>query len=294
MSPLRYPGSKRKMLPALQQLIEANIPQPELFIEPFCGGASVSLGLLETGAVQRAVLADKNPLLASFWVEATTNPERLIADMNREPVTVERWEYWRKAKPRSPRNQALKCLFLNRTTFSGIIGGSAGPIGGRAQTSEYKIDCRFDKTTLARRIRTVGELAKAGKIVGVFEASWQETVRRAEYLAADYSKDATVFYLDPPYIQKADKLYDLSFSEFDHRLLARFLTEETSHRWILSYDKAALVRELYVGRPGVHRFGSRHTYTMKGSKRSTPVPGREVIFTNLPNDPTQLERTTAQ
>lgn len=286
MSPLRYPGSKRKMLPSIHQLIIGNIPRPELLVEPFCGGASVSLGLLEVDAVERVLLADLDPLVTAFWRIATTDAEWLVRAMEKEPVTVERWDHWRRTNPRSDRNRALKCLFLNRTTFSGIIGGTAGPIGGRSQSSEYSIDCRFEKEPLARRIRNVKRLADDGRIVGVFGGRWQDTIRYAEYLAADYESKATVFYLDPPYIEKASRLYDRPFAECDHRELARFLTEETDHRWILSYDREPLVLDLYRDKPGVSEFRVTHHYTMSGNRRK-PVPGREILLTNLPTDPTQ-------
>lgn len=287
MSPLRYPGSKRKMLPSIQQLIEGNIPKPELFVEPFCGGASVALGLLEMGAVERVLLADLDPLIAAFWRTVITDVDWLIKAMNKEKVTVERWDYWRSTKPRSQRNRALKCLFLNRTTFSGIIGGNAGPIGGRAQTSPYKIDCRFEKGALARRLRTVNELAEAGRIVGVFEGRWQNAIDHAEDFASNYEKDATVYYLDPPYIEKANRLYERPFADRDHRELARYLTEESRHRWILSYDREPLVLDLYRNKPGVSEFRVTHHYTMSGNRRK-PIPGREILFTNLPNDPTRM------
>lgn len=286
MSPLRYPGSKRKMLPSIQQVIEGNIPKPELFVEPFCGGASVSLGLLEMNAVERVILADLDPLIASFWLEATLNADRLIDDMMNEPVTLERWDFWRAKNPRSSRMRALKCLFLNRTTFSGIIGGSAGPIGGRAQSSKYTIDCRFEKEPLARRIRNVQSLANAGRIVGVFQERWQEAILRSEVIASEFPADATLFYLDPPYIEKASRLYERPFSDRDHHALASFLGEDTKHRWILSYDREPLVLDLYRNRVGIREFRVTHHYTMSGNRRR-PIPGREIIFTNLPNDPTK-------
>jgi DNA adenine methylase len=37
-----------------------------LFVKPFCGGASVALGLLELGAAQRVLLADLDPLVVAF------------------------------------------------------------------------------------------------------------------------------------------------------------------------------------------------------------------------------------
>ncbi|PEG33544.1 hypothetical protein CQY20_30140 [Mycolicibacterium agri] len=289
MSPLRYPGSKRKMVPAIRQLIDANEPPPELFVEPFCGGASVSLGLLAQDAVERVLLADLDPLVAAFWYEVTTKGEALVKDMRKLEVTVDEWDRWRKMRPRSSRSKALKCLFLNRTTFSGIIGGRAGPIGGRAQESEYTIDCRFNKDAIAERILNVHRLAKEGRIVDVLSSRWQGTLDHAGWYAAEYNPKATIFYLDPPYIEKADRLYELAFDEFDHRQLAEHL-RGTTHRWILSYDAEPLVLRCYRGLGDIHEYRVVHHYTMTGA-RSSPVPGREVLFTNLPNDPTRRERT---
>ena len=290
MSPLRYPGSKRKMVPAIRQLIDANEPPPKLLVEPFCGGASVSLGLLAQDAVERVLLADFDPLVAAFWYEATTNGEALVKDMRKLEVSVAEWDRRRGMRPRSSRSKALKCLFLNRTTFSGILEGRAGPIGGRAQQSDYPIDCRFNKDAIAERILNVYRLAKEGRIVGVLSSRWQGTLDHAAWHAAEYEPKATIFYLDPPYIEKADRLYDLAFDEHEHRQLADHL-RGTTHRWILSYDTEPLALGCYRGLSDIHEYRVVHHYTAAAG-RTSPVPGREVLFTNLPNDPTQLERHT--
>ncbi len=47
ISPLRYPGGKRKLAPFIADLIAKSNVRPELFVEPFAGGASVSVSLLE-------------------------------------------------------------------------------------------------------------------------------------------------------------------------------------------------------------------------------------------------------
>ena len=281
MSPLRYPGSKRKMVPAIQSLIEGAVPRPKLFVEPFCGGASVALRLLEMDVVDHVVLADLDPLVAAFWQTAAFDHEWLIKAMHKEPVTLERWDYWKSTFPTGIRNRALKCLFINRTTFSGIMHGGAGPIGGRAQTSEYTIDCRFEKGPLEARIRNVAALAAEGRILAVWNKPWNTSL---EQLHADdsiqFGAQETILYLDPPYIQKADHLYKTQFSEAQHEALANFLTSTVAERWILSYDDDPIVSDLYLGRQGVHAYRPIHHYTTSGS-RKRPIPGRELIFTNL-------------
>lgn len=283
LSPLRYPGSKRKMLPAIRQLIVDNVPKPELLVEPFCGGASVSLGLLEAGAVERVLLADLDPLVAAFWMAATQDTDALIKAMRKEDVTVENWDRWRKYQPRNLVQRAMKCLFLNRTTFSGIIGGHAGPIGGRKQET-YSIGCRFDKDSIEARLRNIQKLHEEGKIVGVRHARWQETFRAAtdKALELDLPNKSVVYYVDPPYIEKSSDIYDRAFADKDHGDLANHL-QDTS-RWILSYDHEKLALDLYRDMPGVREYRVTHHYTMRANRKS-PVPGREVLFTNLPRIP---------
>jgi len=47
-------------------------------------------------------------------------------------------------------------FFLNRTNRSGIVKG-AGVIGGLEQQGNYKMDCRFNRTGLAKRIKRIAK-----------------------------------------------------------------------------------------------------------------------------------------
>lgn len=282
ISPLRYPGSKKKILSSLMLLMEANGPMPELFVEPFAGGASVSLGLLYVNAVKKVLIADWDPLVASFWLECGEHSHRLIEDMYDEPVTLDRWDFWRGYDPKSRRELALKCLFLNRTSFSGIMNGSAGPIGGRSQASKYKIDCRFNKMGLAKRIQNFAHLYAEGRILAKHQ-TWQQTL-----VDCDQAHDSALVYADPPYIEKAGKLYVPHFSACDHRLLASELLRRANQRWIVSYDNQPLALDLYQSPKWVHTYRVEHNYTMKGHMRRQPEPGREVLFTNLPASPSEV------
>ena len=162
-SPLRYPGAKSGLAPVIADLItesSKSLGRPELFVEPFAGGASAALRLAGAGIVDRILLADADPLVTRFWQVAAADTEWLIGRMWDEPVTLERWDYWRSWSPTrsTDREAALKCLFLNRTTFSGILHGRAGPIGGRRQASPHTIGCRFNKPALETRLRFIGDL----------------------------------------------------------------------------------------------------------------------------------------
>lgn len=279
VSPLRYPGAKRQLVPIIESLARANFPPPRLFVEPFCGGATTTLRLLGLGVVDHGILADIDPLVAAFWKTAAFDSRWLIEAISDEPVTVERWDWWRAAEPKGRRDRALKCIFLNRTTFSGILHGRAGPIGGRAQKSAYKIDCRFGLDGLTRRIEGVADLAATGRILDVWESDWRSTLSRVSAMSNIISSSEIVVYLDPPYVDKAEWLYQWSFNSAEHENLASALQQEARLNWILSYDDNGVVRKLYAHAQGLACLHVSQRYTAAGSEvRNTKD---ELLVTNL-------------
>lgn len=286
VSPLRYPGAKRQLVGVLAELLQRNLQHTRLFIEPFCGGATASLRLAGTGVVDHVVLADADPLVASFWYVAAFDTSWLISAMKQEPVTVARWDWWRLSNPRSRRDMALKCLFLNRTTFSGILHGRAGPIGGRNQASAHKIDCRFGVDGLSRRIRAVGDLADAGRLLDVWHADWRSTLARIRGGVDGLTPSEVVVYCDPPYVEKAPQLYEWSFHSDEHAALAQVLRDEQAYRWILSYDDNPVARALYEPTAGRKVRALMYRYTAAGSVKRRSQS--ELLITNLQDLPDSL------
>ncbi|MEU7753471.1 DNA adenine methylase [Micromonospora sp. NPDC049171] len=284
LSPLRYPGAKRQLVPIIKLLIGENVPTPRLFVEPFCGGASTTLHLLGAGVVDHAILADVDPLVSAFWKTAAFDSNWIVDAIAEEPVTVSRWDWWRDTDPKTTREKALKCIFLNRTTFSGILHGRAGPIGGRAQSSPYKIDCRFGLPGLTRRIKGVADLAATGRLIDVWESDWRDTISRIKSSFTVLSKHEIMMYLDPPYVDKAQWLYQWSFESAQHGDLATILKDDFPFRWILSYDDNDHVRQLYSKGSGFEKFlHVPNRYTAAGSEvRNTKS---ELLVTNLPRVP---------
>lgn len=285
VSPLRYPGAKRQLFHALRTIISANVPPPRLLIEPFCGGATSALRLAGTGVVEHLVLADADPLVAAFWHVAAFDTNWLVQTMKEEQVTIQRWDWWRLARPMNRRERALKCLFLNRTTFSGILHGSAGPIGGRAQTSDYKIDCRYGIEGLERRIRAVGDLADTGRLLDVWHCDWRDSLRRAARFGG-LTADEIVVYLDPPYVEKAPALYEWSFDSAEHDALATALADTDGFQWLLSYDDSPVIRPLYAECPGYTLRTVDYRYTAAGS--ATRKSKSELLVSNYPDVPEDL------
>lgn len=279
-SPLRYPGAKSSLAPAIARVITSakksrEVPEINLLVEPFAGGASASLRMIGDGTVDRILLADADPLVTAFWQAAADDTEQLVDRMHDEwkryvrgggSDGVERWDYWRgwtppptmKARDRRLAS-AMKCLFLNRTTFSGILHGKAGPIGGRAQISAYPIGCRWNPDAIAERLRYVGHLYDIGRLVDVWRKDWQQTLEDVPEHYPQLLPSRVVAYLDPPYVEKSSLLYRTSFDPLGgygggmgasrpnddslHLTLAHYLRTKAQFRWLLSYDNQPMLTQ---------------------------------------------------
>lgn len=297
VSPLRYPGAKRQLIPFFVDLLAAQPARVKTFIEPFAGGASVSLHLAARGLVDKVVLGEKDELLHAFWWTAAYDGQWLrdaTADID---VSLTQWDAYRRSPGSSRRDWALAALFLNRTSFSGIMHPRSGPIGGRAQTSENTIDVRFPKDRLIRRLLAVEELAQSGQLAAIYHGTYAQTTAWA---CRRFGKAGTLLYMDPPFYAKAAQLYRRSFVMSDHQALADYLAS-TPLPWVLSYDHhdavVDLYRSPYVTLPGAADVGGAanpprlRLIDLKYSAHSKRRGSEELIVTNLPVAPEGYLRT---
>jgi DNA adenine methylase len=241
ISPLRYPGGKGALYPRLRSLIRANDLSEGTYVEPYAGGAGAGLALLVTGQVRRIVINDLDPKIYAFWravVNHTAEFSELLAAVN---VTVKEWAKQKDLYLNAPHDDYLNLgfatFFLNRTNRSGALRG--GPIGGRDQCGNYKIDARFNKDTLLERVRLIGLYAKQ---INVRCEDGEKVIRR-------YAQRGDVLiYADPPYFEKAGSLYMNAFEEGDHSSLADCLNDVANGRWVLTYDDVPQIDALYGNR----------------------------------------------
>lgn len=277
LSPLRYPGGKRRLAGYVAAAVRLNGLRPRLFVEPFAGGASVALQLLNDGLVERIALGERDPLVASFWKTVFADHEWLTERLRETEPTLANWDRFKRAPHADDRERALACVFLNRTSFSGIIAPGAGPLGGRAQTSAYALGCRYPVETIARRIAQAAALRD--RVVFVNHGDWQHTVRRVK--ARGFRPGEVLYYLDPPFYHKAKKLYRYSFDDAGHRRLHDALPA-LGQPWLLSYDAAPPVVEMYA-RNGL---GPKRVELLYSAANPGKLAERqELIVTNLPKLP---------
>lgn len=228
-------------------VLEENLLAGCTFYEPYAGGASVSLELLRMGFIDKAVLIERDPLVFAFWHSVFNETEALCEAVEACPVTLETWHSLQITKTVDDPNKSthsflqlgLAGLFFNRTNFSGIIG--AGPIGGQAQTSAYKINCRFNKTALIRQIKAAALLAP--RVSVHFGDALAFLRKNATKISAGFS----FVYIDPPYYTQGRKLYRHHYADADHVALAEYITSQ-GYPWLVSYDDHPRIRELYASK----------------------------------------------
>jgi DNA adenine methylase len=287
LSPLRYPGGKRRLAAYVADILTLNGLRPRLFVEPFAGGASVSLYLLQEGLVETIALGEIDPLVTSFWNVVFNDHQWLIDQIAVTKPTLELWQRLRAKEHKTDRERALACLVLNRTSFSGILAPTAGPLGGLTQKSENTIDCRFYPETIIARITALAAYRK--QVLFIANDEWQRTIARVR--SRRYNKNNVVFYFDPPFYNKADRLYRYYFAEDDHRALRDTLVNLDAH-WITSYDPADEIVRLYR-RKGVNIRFVELLYSAMG--RGKLVGAQELILTNIAKlpEPRRLWKTAA-
>jgi DNA adenine methylase len=239
ISPLRYPGGKGLLYARLRTIIRENNLTSATYVEPYAGGAGAALALLVSGQVQDIAINDLDPAVYAFWRAMLDDPSDFTERLNSVPLTVDEWEHQHEHYVSADRADyptlGFATFYLNRTNRSGVLNG--GPIGGKDQTGNYKIDARFNREGLAERVRLIGLYADR---IAVTNDDGLDVIRRHAESAA------TFIYADPPYFEKAGSLYLNAFDASDHVALAECLSKVEKARWILTYDNVPQVPILYA------------------------------------------------
>lgn len=239
-TPLRYPGGKRKLLHFFKALIATNHLNGCPYIEPYAGGAGLAMSLLFEGLVDSIYINDKNYSVYAFWHSVLNSTEDLCRRIYDAPVTIEEW-YKQKAVQARPQlfsnlELGFSTFFLNRTNRSGILKG--GVIGGKEQSGAWKLDARFTKNELIRRIQAIAERRTQIHI------SNKDAIIYIRNLKKIFANVPVLFYFDPPYFEKGAKLYDNFYNEENHKTVSNCI-KKLSYPWIVSYDNQPTIRGLY-------------------------------------------------
>lgn len=264
LSPLRYPGGKRKLANFIKLVYHYNDLLDGDYIELFAGGASIALSLLFEEYVRQIWINDLDRSIYAFWYSILNCSDKFSQLVEDTPVSMDEWHNQKRIQSdpnASTVELGFSTFFLNRTNRSGIISG--GVIGGKNQTGKWKLDARFKKGELLTRISKIER--------------YKDRIHLYNLDASSFIRDVlpnistrSLVYLDPPYYVKGSQLlYSSFYRPEDHAELAE-LVGTIKQKWIVSYDNVSVIHDLY------HRYRSID-YTIHYSAQDK-YRGAEIMF----------------
>lgn len=262
-SPLRYPGGKNKTYNYVKHLCEMN--DLTTYIEPFAGGAAVALRLLINKDVNRIIINDYDRSIYAFWNTIKNHSEEFINRIIETPINMDEWYKQKDVQLNKDSadeiDLAFSTFFLNRTNRAGIL--KAGVIGGKNQNGNYKMDCRFNKDALIKRIELIATHSEQIHVCNL---------DAKDFIMKEVKKTRkSLTFFDPPYYKKGPDLYTNFFEHDDHVELAKVIHKQMRNRyWILTYDIADEIENMY------NTYDTKKYYLNYSIAK--PTKGQEFMF----------------
>lgn len=272
LSLLRYPGGKTRLRDFIKENVIKNHCENGTYIEPFAGGFSVGLYLLENNIVEKIVLNDYDPGIHAFWYNVLNEPEKFIQKIRRTDATLEQWYKQKKILTKDKldpysRKLGFAAMFLNRTNRSGIL--NAGPIGGYNQNGDYKLDCRYNKQTLIQKINDLKQYKDRIIIKN------EDALTLIQNIEQEFDPNKTFLFIDPPYYQKGHTLYDTCLNKEQHKQLSEIIINHLkNYQWILTYDNDETIKQYYQDE-AIRIYNYSLNYTVQNKRKEI-----ELLITN--------------
>lgn len=235
-SPLRYPGGKVRVAKMLLELA----PFHGEYREVFAGGAAL---FFQKEKSRVSWINDRHPGLYAFYVALRDHFDDLVALCLKQRGNLRKlFDYWANRRDLMEARddkwiveRAVQFYFINRTVWGGRV------VYDPQRKSRLYFSNPEGWLNLEKRLEHLALVSAKLRNVKLTCLSFEDCL-------ADATPD-TFIYCDPPYIrdtycQPTDKLYDRSFNEEHHRLLAALL-KDVSAKVMISYDNCPKARELY-------------------------------------------------
>jgi DNA adenine methylase len=230
-SPFRYPGGKTWLIPYIRDWLRAQKSKPLRFVEPFAGGAIVSMTVGFENLAKHVLFSEIDPGVAAVWkVVLNGHAEWLAQQIIQFPISETRAREVLSSRPKDVRQLAFQTILRNRVQRGGIMAPGAGLV--KTGENGRGINSRWYPETLARRIR---EINQSKDRFSFHEVDAFKLIREHQ---AD--KD-TCFYIDPPYTIAARRLYVAW--DVDHEKLFAELAK-CKGNFLMSYDNTVEVMRM--------------------------------------------------
>ena len=229
LSPFRYPGGKSWFVGIARKWLKAQSILPKILVEPFAGGACISLLAANECLVEQSVFVEIDQDVAATWETVLNGHATWLAnEILAFRVSRKRVEMKLKEVPKTDHERAFQCLLKNRTARGGVLSEGAGLI--RRGEDGKGLSSRWYPETLAKRIKAISGLKNQ---LHFRQGDGFEVI--SEYL----QRTDTVFFVDPPYTQAARRLY--RHWNIDHEKLFE-LMHGAKGEVLMTYDDTREVR----------------------------------------------------
>ncbi|NMB11902.1 MAG: Dam family site-specific DNA-(adenine-N6)-methyltransferase [Firmicutes bacterium] len=221
--PLKWAGGKRWLVPALEKYWSTQ--RQRRFIEPFCGGLAVSLGLMPS----QALLNDINPHLINFYRWIQKGLKTSIKMEKREDLYYEHRDRFNALvgplKAADSKEAAELFYYLNRTGYNGLCRFN--------QSGEFNVPFgRYKRINYTRDF-----------------TAYREVLAHWEFTSGDFQQVALTptdfVYADPPYDVEFTQYAKEDFGWDDQVRLAHWLAQHQGPV-VLSNQATDRIVELYT------------------------------------------------
>lgn len=277
---MRYPGGKAKLSKVIvSKLKELSQGRDLEYREPFFGGGSIGLQFIETCNIKRAWINDKDVGMSRLWNSVYRYPELLKDEVRDFKPSVQYFDEYRELLLENDAalddlHHGFMKLAIHQISYSGLGTKSGGPLGGRTQRSDYKIDCRWFPEYICKKIDKIHKMFRQMESLRCTSFDFETVI---------CDNGNALIYLDPPYFVKGNDLYQEGLSHDDHVRLSNRLWEHNGP-WLLSYDDCPEVRELYKGWAVVEPIDVNYSITATKDKETGKRSSRtkpELLISRL-------------
>ncbi|MCL6431461.1 MAG: DNA adenine methylase [Anaerolineae bacterium] len=230
-SPFRYPGGKTWLVPHIRLWLRSLSCRPAELVEPFAGGAIVSLTAVFENLVDRATLVELDEQVAAVWQTILSEDgTRLAEDVARFTVSAEAIRDLLARSQNSLYDLAFATLVRNRVQRGGILAPGASLM--KSGENGRGLASRWYPQTLRKRILAIAAMRERIRFVHADGVA---------YLRGHACRRDVVYFIDPPYTVAGRRLY--THFEVDHDQLFAIAATLVGD-FLMTYDNTPEVRWL--------------------------------------------------
>lgn len=204
-----------------------HIPDHHLYVEAFGGAASI-LANKERSPVE--VYNDLNGHCVEFFEVVKNHGDELAEWVDSTPYSRELFDQWADEflednLPDDIVERAGRFYYIQQSSFGGLPPTVRPPNWAVTKVDGRPQDCRSKRWS--RAPESIDWLKSRFKKVQIERSDYRDILDR-------YDDPKTFFYLDPPYVDIDQTMYDIG-DDFDHDEFVEILHGLESN-WMLSYD----------------------------------------------------------